>query len=63
MATKVLHGINLTFQKRMAMAILKCGQRKVWLDPTKKPVIEEARTRKLPCGEFNIVFKARLSVI
>lgn len=35
---------TLKFQKRMATAILKCGSRKVWLDPTKKVEISQART-------------------
>jgi len=42
----VFNGTNLNFQKRMAMAILRCGQRKVWMDPTKKALIQEARTRE-----------------
>jgi len=46
MAQLAFNGSRLKFQKRMAMAILRCGQRKVWMDPTKKVLISEARTRE-----------------
>eukprot|EP01094_Clydonella_sp_ATCC50884_P029242 TRINITY_DN9089_c0_g1_i1.p2 TRINITY_DN9089_c0_g1~~TRINITY_DN9089_c0_g1_i1.p2 ORF type:complete len:125 (+),score=25.83 TRINITY_DN9089_c0_g1_i1:148-522(+) len=36
---------DLRFQTRMAMAVLRCGRRRVWLDPNQKEVIAEARTR------------------
>lgn len=35
---------NLSFQKRMAMSLLKSGKRKVWLDPQQKKLIEKAKT-------------------
>eukprot|EP01125_Pyxidicula_operculata_P004454 TRINITY_DN1687_c0_g1_i1.p2 TRINITY_DN1687_c0_g1~~TRINITY_DN1687_c0_g1_i1.p2 ORF type:complete len:102 (-),score=19.70 TRINITY_DN1687_c0_g1_i1:49-354(-) len=38
--------LSLAAQKRMAMALLKCGQRKVWLDPTKMNLIKQARSRE-----------------
>uniref|UniRef100_A0A6B2LV25 Large ribosomal subunit protein eL19 domain-containing protein n=1 Tax=Arcella intermedia TaxID=1963864 RepID=A0A6B2LV25_9EUKA len=37
---------SLLLQKRLAMSLLKVGQRKVWLDPSKMKVIESARTRE-----------------
>eukprot|EP01127_Copromyxa_protea_P001038 TRINITY_DN10978_c0_g1_i1.p1 TRINITY_DN10978_c0_g1~~TRINITY_DN10978_c0_g1_i1.p1 ORF type:complete len:102 (-),score=21.39 TRINITY_DN10978_c0_g1_i1:24-329(-) len=36
---------TLKFQKRMAMEILRVGQRHVWLNPEKKHEIAKARTR------------------
>jgi hypothetical protein len=36
---------SLALQKRLAMALMNCGQRKVWLDPAKKAIIAKARTR------------------
>lgn len=36
---------NLSLQKRLAMSLLKSGQRKVWLDPSKKRLIGQAKTR------------------
>jgi large subunit ribosomal protein L19e len=36
----------LTLQKRLATELLKCGQRKVWLDPSKKHIIAQARSRE-----------------
>jgi len=37
---------NLKLQTRLAMSILKCGSRKVWLDPNQKLTIAQARTRE-----------------
>jgi hypothetical protein len=39
---------NLYRQKRLAMALFGAGQRKVWLDPSKKELIERAKSRE--CG-------------
>jgi hypothetical protein len=38
---------NLAAQKRMAMEIMKVGQRGVWLDPMKKEELAKAKTRVL----------------
>jgi len=39
---------SLVLQKRLAMDLLKCGHRKVWLDPAKKHIIAQARSRTPP---------------
>eukprot|EP01128_Nolandella_sp_AFSM9_P008718 TRINITY_DN5398_c0_g1_i1.p1 TRINITY_DN5398_c0_g1~~TRINITY_DN5398_c0_g1_i1.p1 ORF type:complete len:108 (+),score=28.88 TRINITY_DN5398_c0_g1_i1:51-326(+) len=38
--------MSLALQKRLASSLLKCGQRKVWLDPQQKHVIALARSRE-----------------
>lgn len=38
--------VNLTTQKRLAAAVLKCGQRKIWLDPNEINEISTANSRK-----------------
>jgi hypothetical protein len=40
----------LKLQKRLAASVLKCGKRKVWLDPNEVNEIHNAnsRTRQLP---------------
>jgi hypothetical protein len=40
--------VSLAFQRRLAMSIFHCGWRKVWLDPNKKHIIAQARTRTNP---------------
>jgi large subunit ribosomal protein L19e len=37
---------NLSTQKRLAAAVLKCGKRKVWLDPNEIQEISNANSRK-----------------
>jgi len=37
---------SLYFQRRLAMSLLKCGHRKVWLDPNQKVTIAKARNRE-----------------
>ena len=37
--------VNLTVQKRLAASILKCGKRKVWLDPQERSDIALATSR------------------
>ncbi len=37
---------HLTAQKRMAMELMKVGQRGVWLDPTRKDDLAKATTRE-----------------
>lgn len=45
-AAKIVRkGLNLRTQRRMAMEIFGVGQRKVWLDPAKLPIIAKAKTR------------------
>jgi len=38
--------VSLKLQKRLAASVLKCGQRKVWLDPNEISVIGNANSRK-----------------
>ncbi|KAJ2869668.1 60S ribosomal protein L19B [Coemansia erecta] len=37
---------NLTAQKRLAASVLKCGQRKIWLDPNEVTEISQANSRQ-----------------
>ncbi|KAJ2466419.1 60S ribosomal protein L19B, partial [Coemansia sp. RSA 2320] len=37
---------NLTTQKRLAASVLKCGERKVWLDPNEVTEIAQANSRQ-----------------
>jgi len=37
---------NLSLQKRLASAVLKCGQKKVWLDPNESNEISNANSRQ-----------------
>ncbi|KAJ3328790.1 hypothetical protein HDU76_009287 [Blyttiomyces sp. JEL0837] len=39
-------GINLSSQKRLAAAVLKCGERKIWLDPNESSSIAAENSRK-----------------
>ncbi|OMH80730.1 60S ribosomal protein L19 [Zancudomyces culisetae] len=39
-------GANLTTQKRLAASVLKCGKRKVWLDPNETSEIATANSRQ-----------------
>ncbi|KAG2184763.1 hypothetical protein INT43_000676 [Umbelopsis isabellina] len=38
--------VNLTSQKRLAASVLKCGKRKVWLDPNEANEISNANSRQ-----------------
>ncbi|TPX34023.1 hypothetical protein SmJEL517_g03281 [Synchytrium microbalum] len=38
--------VNLTTQKRLAAAVLKCGERKIWLDPNEANEISNANSRQ-----------------
>ncbi|KAJ3327600.1 hypothetical protein HDU93_001873 [Gonapodya sp. JEL0774] len=38
--------VNLRTQKRLAAAVLKCGQRKIWLDPNEANDISNANSRQ-----------------
>ena len=38
--------VSLKLQKRLAASVLKCGNRKVWLDPNETPEIALANSRK-----------------
>ena len=38
-------GVSLLLQKRLASSVLKCGKRKVWLDPNEVNEISMANSR------------------
>ena len=38
--------VNLSTQKRLAAAVLKCGKRKIWLDPNEITEISNANSRQ-----------------
>lgn len=40
----VLMGVSLLLQKRLAASVLKCGKRKVWLDPNEVNEISMANS-------------------
>lgn len=48
----------LRLQKRLASSVLRCGKKKVWLDPNETNEIANANSRKL----FTLPFKSALSV-
>ncbi len=37
--------VSLKLQKRLAASVLKCGQRKIWLDPNESNEISVANSR------------------
>ena len=41
-------GVALLLQKRLAASVLKCGKRKVWLDPNEVNEISMANSRTPP---------------
>ena len=41
-------GVSLLLQKRLASSVLKCGKRKVWLDPNEVNEISMANSRTPP---------------
>jgi hypothetical protein len=38
--------VSLKLQKRLAASVLKCGERKVWLDPNEAATIGQSNSRK-----------------
>jgi large subunit ribosomal protein L19e len=40
--------VSLKLQKRLAASVLKCGLRKVWLDPNEVNEISMANSRESP---------------
>ena len=46
MCVCVITMVSLTLQKRLAAAVLKCGRRKVWLDPNEVNEISMANSRQ-----------------
>ena len=47
---------NLLIQKRLAASVLKCGKRKVWLDPNEATDISNANSRNLSLLLNNFLF-------
>jgi hypothetical protein len=43
--------VSLKLQKRLAASVLKCGKRKVWLDPNEVNEISMANSRTFRAGE------------
>ena len=41
-------GVCLRVQKRLAASVLKCGKRKIWLDPNEVNEISMANSRARP---------------
>jgi hypothetical protein len=41
-------GVSLLLQKRLASSVLKCGKRKIWLDPNEVNEISMANSRTRP---------------
>ena len=41
-----LHAVSLKLQKRLAASVLKCGKRKIWLDPNEINEISLANSRR-----------------
>lgn len=39
--------VSLKLQKRLASSVLKCGKRKVWLDPNESNEISMANSRTI----------------
>lgn len=54
--------VSLRLQKRLAASVLKCGQRKVWLDPNEGNEISMANssTCNLPLERVETMSKAKL---
>lgn len=48
---------SLKLQKRLAASVLRCGQRKVWLDPNEVQVITLANSRMLVACLFSCVWR------
>ena len=44
--------VLLKVQKRLAAAVLKCGKRKVWIDPNETSEVSTANSRLLPVSRL-----------
>ena len=44
-------GVSLLLQKRLAASVLKCGKRKIWLDPNEVNKISMANSSARRLGE------------
>ncbi|KAJ3208922.1 60S ribosomal protein L19 [Dinochytrium kinnereticum] len=60
----VAMNINLRSQKRLAAAVLKCGQRKIWLDPNETSVISGENSRKgiLKLHKDGLIIKKKTAI-
>ena len=59
-------GVSLLLQKRLAASVLKCGRRKIWLDPNEVNEISMANSREhctrrplFPCMALFIFVRLR----
>ena len=43
---------SLKLQKRLAASVMKCGRKKVWLDPNEASEISNANSRKYCSGAW-----------
>lgn len=42
----------LRLQKRLAASVLKCGRKRVWIDPNETNEVALANSRKFPIAKF-----------
>lgn len=58
------HFSQLRCQKRLAAAVLGCGQKKIWLDPNENSTIASANSRKLirKLYKDNLIIRKPVSV-
>ena len=42
----------LRLQKRLAASVLKCGRKRVWIDPNETNEVALANSRKYPIAKF-----------
>ena len=43
----------LRLQKRLAASVLKCGRKRVWIDPNETNEVALANSRKSPIAKFH----------
>lgn len=46
--------VSLKLQKRLAASVMKCGKKKVWLDPNESSDISMANSSKILIFFFNL---------
>ena len=49
--------VLLRLQKRLAASVLKCGERKIWLDPNETTEISNANSRKFCCLKMCLIYR------
>ena len=48
--------VSLKLQKRLAASVMKCGQKKIWLDPNEVSEISMANSRTLSSESIHFRF-------